>query len=109
MSVTKNTDDRPFDRLVFWVSASLTILFILWSSLLPENMERVVSSVFNWTTQGWGWLYLLTAFALVAACFILMLTKLGDMKLGLPDDKPEFSTVSWAVRPPLQVCTSSET
>jgi choline/glycine/proline betaine transport protein/glycine betaine transporter len=95
MSPTKNTDDSPFDPLVFWVSASLTILFILWSILLPGNMERVVNSIFKWTTQGWGWLYLLTAFALVAACFVLMLTRFGDMKLGLPHDKPEFSNISW--------------
>jgi choline/glycine/proline betaine transport protein/glycine betaine transporter len=96
MSSTKNTaDDRPFDPLVFWVSASLTVLFILWSILLPQSMERVVDAVFNWTTQGWGWLYLLTAFALVAACLVLMLTRYGDMKLGLPGDEPEFSTLSW--------------
>jgi choline/glycine/proline betaine transport protein/glycine betaine transporter len=58
-------------------------------------MERVIDAVFKWTTQGWGWLYLWTAFALVAACFVLMLTKFGDMKLGRPDSKPEFSNFSW--------------
>ena len=54
MPSTMNTCDGPFDPLVFWVSASLTLLFILWSALLPGSMERVVNSVFNWTTQGWG-------------------------------------------------------
>lgn len=58
-------------------------------------MERVVNTVFNWTTQGWGWLYMVTVFALVVACFVLMLTRFGDMKLGLPEDKPEFSDTSW--------------
>jgi len=89
------TKDRPFDPLVFWVSAVLTVLFVLWSIVFPENMKWVVDRVFNWTTQGWGWLYLLSVFALVIACFVLMLTKFGDMKLGLPDDKPEFSDISW--------------
>ena len=94
-SPNTNADSRPFDPLVFWVSAVLTILFVLWSIVFPANMERVVNRVFNWTTQGWGWLYLLSVFALVIACFVLMLTKLGDMKLGLPEDKPEFSDISW--------------
>ena len=89
------TKDRPFDPLVFWVSAVLTVLFVLWSIVFPENMKWVVDRVFNWTTQGWGWLYLLSVFALVIACFVLMLTKFGNMKLGLPDDKPEFSDISW--------------
>jgi choline/glycine/proline betaine transport protein/glycine betaine transporter len=89
------SNDRPFDPLVFWVSAALTTLFVLWSIVFPANMERVINRIFNWTTQGWGWLYLLTVFALVAACFVLLLTKFGRMKLGLPEDKPEFSDVSW--------------
>jgi choline/glycine/proline betaine transport protein/glycine betaine transporter len=98
MPQPKNTSantDRPFDPLVFWVSAVLTLLFVLWSILLPANMERVVDFVFGWTTRGWGWLYLLTVFALVVACFVLMLTRFGDMKLGLPGHKPEFSDISW--------------
>jgi choline/glycine/proline betaine transport protein/glycine betaine transporter len=92
---TGSNNKRPFDPLVFWVSAVLTILFVLWAIVFPAGMERVVNSVFKFTTQGWGWLYLLTVFALVIACFVLMLTRFGDMKLGLPEDKPEFSDVSW--------------
>jgi choline/glycine/proline betaine transport protein/glycine betaine transporter len=87
--------DRPFDPLIFWVSASLTVLFVLWSIVLPQSMERVINAVFTWTTEGWGWLYLWTAFLLVAACFVLMLTRFGGMKLGRPDDQPEFSNFSW--------------
>jgi len=90
-----DNNDRPFDPLVFWVSAVLTVLFVLWSIVFPATMERVIDRVFKFTTVGWGWLYLLTVFALVVACFVLMLTKFGTMKLGLPEDKPEFSDISW--------------
>ncbi len=95
MTDTKGTSDKPFDPLTFWVSASITILFILWSILFPDNMESVVNSVFDWTTTSWGWLYLLTAFALVVGCFGLMFTRLGAIKLGRPEDRPEFSTFAW--------------
>jgi choline/glycine/proline betaine transport protein/glycine betaine transporter len=87
--------ENPFDPLVFWVSASLTILFVLWSAIFPDNMESVVNALFSWTTESWGWLYLITAFLLVAGCIVLMVTKLGSMKLGFPSDKPEFSSFSW--------------
>jgi glycine betaine transporter len=86
---------RPFDPLVFWVSASITVLFVLWSILFPENMNTAINAVFSWTTRGWGWLYLLTAFLLVGACFTLMIGPHGKLKLGLPEDKPEFSDFSW--------------
>lgn len=61
---------RAFDPLVFWVSASLTILFVLWAAILPDSMESVVNTVFDWTTQSWGWLYLWTVFLLVLAMFV---------------------------------------
>lgn len=94
MSVTK-TKQQPFDPIIFWVSASVTILFILWSIIFPENMNTVINGVFSWTTTSWGWLYLLTAFLLVIGCFALMGNTYGSMKLGLPEDKPEFSNFSW--------------
>lgn len=94
MSQSTN-NERSFDPLVFWVSAGLTIAFIVWGVVLPDSFNAVVTAVFSWTTEGWSWLYLLTAFLLVGACFYLMGSKYGDMKLGHPDDKPEFSTFSW--------------
>lgn len=86
---------KPFDPVVFWVSASVTVLFVLWSIMFPENMGATINAVFNWTTNYWGWLYLLTAFFLVIACFVLMGRRYGSIKLGLAEDKPEFSNFSW--------------
>ncbi|MBW2613202.1 MAG: BCCT family transporter [Deltaproteobacteria bacterium] len=90
-----SNSNKPFDPFIFWTSASITILFVLWSIFFPENMSSTINAVFGWTTKNWGWLYLLTAFSLVIGCFVLMGGKYGKMKLGLPDDKPEFSNFSW--------------
>lgn len=87
--------ERSFDPLIFGVSATLTILFVLWSALFPESMETVVNALFSWTTEKWGWLYLWTAFLLVGASIVLLVTKFGAMKLGKPGDKPEFSNFAW--------------
>jgi choline/glycine/proline betaine transport protein/glycine betaine transporter len=87
--------ERSFDPLIFGVSATLTILFVLWSALFPDSMETVVNAVFSWTTEKWSWLYLWTAFLLVVASIMLLVTKFGAMKLGKPGDKPEFSNFAW--------------
>ena len=88
-------NERAFDPFIFWVSASITVGFVIWSIVFPEKMTTVINAVFAWTTGNWGWLYLVTAFVLVIGCFILMIGKYGAIKLGLPDDKPEFSNFSW--------------
>ena len=86
---------KAYDQLVFWVSASITVAFVVWSIALPESMNRVINAVFSWTTVNWAWLYLITAFVLVSGCFILMLGKFGGIKIGLAGDTPEFSDFSW--------------
>jgi choline/glycine/proline betaine transport protein/glycine betaine transporter len=86
---------KPFDPFVFWVSASVTVLFILWSVAFPDSMTAAVNAVFGYTTIDWGWLYLLTAFLLVGGCFVLMGRTYGGIKLGRSEDRPEFSDFSW--------------
>ena len=86
---------RPFDPMVFWISAGVTVAFILGAILFPDRMSTTVNAVFNWTTTMWTWLYLLTVFFLVMGCFVLMGPAYGAMKLGLPEDRPEFSNFSW--------------
>jgi choline/glycine/proline betaine transport protein/glycine betaine transporter len=68
---------------------------MIWAVAFPESMSTSINGIFAWTTKSWGWCYLLTAFLLVIASFVLMLGKYGNMKLGKPDDKPEFSNFSW--------------
>jgi len=89
------TPTKAYDPVVFWVSASITVLFVVWSALFPKAMEDTVNAVFGWTTQKWGWCYLLTVFLLVVMSFVLLLSDYGKMKLGKPEDKPEFSNFSW--------------
>ena len=91
----KTVSPRAFDPFVFWISAGITIVFVLWSIIFPENMASIINAVFNWTTTVWGWLYLITVFFLVMGCFVLMGPGYGSMKLGLPGDTPEFSNFSW--------------
>ncbi|MEJ2025540.1 MAG: BCCT family transporter, partial [Deltaproteobacteria bacterium] len=81
--------------LVFWISAAVVVAFLVWGVLFPKSMSSGINGVFGWTTSNWGWLYLLTVFFLVGACFALMGGKYGKMKLGLPEDHPEFSNFSW--------------
>ena len=89
------SDTKVFDPFVFWISASVTVVFVVLSLVFPENMTGAINAVFSWTTTKWGWLYLFTVFLLVGGCFALMGNKYGSMKLGLPEDKPEFSNFSW--------------
>ncbi len=93
--MASQTSARAHDPTVSWVSALITVAFTVWAVAFPDSMSATINGVFGWTTQNWGWCYLLTAFVLVIASFVLMFTRYGDMKLGKPGDTPEFSNFSW--------------
>ena len=42
--------ENDYDPIVFWVSATITIAFVIWSIVLPESMNQIINAVFNWTT-----------------------------------------------------------
>lgn len=97
------TDRRPsgiggmlrMDPVIFGVSAVLTIAFVLWSFIDQAGMKDIVGKAFTWITVDWGWLYMLSGFALVVTAVVVMFGRMGAVKLGRADDKPEFSDFAW--------------
>ncbi|MCF7890465.1 BCCT family transporter [Candidatus Bipolaricaulota bacterium] len=79
-------EERSYDPYILWFSAILIAGFVLWSIIFPTHMETVVQQVFNWMTTSWVWLWLWTAFILVCAAFVMLVTDYGKMKLGKEGD-----------------------
>jgi len=86
---------KKMDPVIFGVSAVITIAFVLWAALAEQNFTAAVNKAFTWITVDWGWLYLVSAFALVITAVVVMFGRFGAVKLGKADDKPEFGNFSW--------------
>src|SRR5215212_7384334 len=81
------------DSGVFWVSLSISMLFVLWGVFFTDNLSAVASAVLGFLIDAFGWVFILATFAfLVFVCF-LAFSRYGRIKLG--DDEPEFRTSSW--------------
>ncbi|WP_186788682.1 BCCT family transporter, partial [Streptococcus pyogenes] len=48
-----------------------------------------------WITEKLGWYYLILTTIIVFFCIFLIFSPIGKLKLGKPNDKPEFNTISW--------------
>lgn len=61
----------------------------------PEAGGAMVQDAFAFATGKFGWLYLLAGIATVLFLVLLATSRFGNVRLGGPEDKPEFSYFSW--------------
>lgn len=88
---------RPaLDKTVFTVSLALVLLFAAFLIADPENAAASTRALRDFLTSKVGWFYLITGIMPVAFCAWLAFGRYGDVKLGAPDEPPEYSTFSWA-------------
>ncbi len=80
---------------VFYVSAIILLLFVIVGVVAPQSFENVTANTEGFITNTFGWYYLIIVTAFVVICLYLMVSPVGKIKLGKPEDKPEFSRPTW--------------
>ncbi|QQK75747.1 BCCT family transporter [Salicibibacter cibarius] len=83
------------DHKIIWPVLVLLLFVLTPIAVNPSATENVVGATLDFITSNFGWLYLLFPFAILVFFIWLVFGRLGRIKLGDPDDKPEFSTFSW--------------
>lgn len=80
---------------VFWPAIIFLTLAAGVSIIFPDASGRVLTGMQDWIVSTLGWYYVLIMFGFIIFCLFVALSKYGRIKLGDPDDKPEFSRGAW--------------
>jgi choline/carnitine/betaine transport len=90
-------DERRFglDKVVFGVSAAVSLAFVAWGVLDTASLATTSSDVLTWVMTNTGWLFVLTASLFVLFVLWLAASRYGKVPLGHDNERPEFKTVSW--------------
>ena len=83
------------DRVVFGVTAVLTLAFVVWGSVATDSLEEVSSSALKGLIRNGGWAFILAASGFVVFALWLAVSRYGKITLGREGEEPEFRTVSW--------------
>ncbi|PWI08409.1 BCCT transporter [Streptomyces sp. NWU339] len=83
------------DRVVFGVTAVLTVAFVVWGATATESLEDVSSTALTGLMHNGGWAFMLAASGFVVFALWLAISRYGKIHLGAEGEKPEFRTVSW--------------
>ena len=87
---------RGFTKHVTITAKLLVAVLILWAMIFPEGSSSVLGGINDTILASFGFWYIYAMAFFVILCLALAIwPAAGRLKLGLPDDKPEFSRFSW--------------
>lgn len=102
LPVTADLPGRPdqhhrarTDRIVFGVTAVLTVAFVVWGATATESLEKASSDLLEGLIRNGGWAFMLAASGFVVFALWLAISRYGRITLGQESEGPEFRTVSW--------------
>lgn len=75
-------------------AASLTVAFLLAGLLFSDQLRVGALHVYAFIADQFGWVYVLSTAGFVVFILYMAIGRFGRIKLGAPDDTPEFSTFS---------------
>lgn len=80
---------------VFFTSAVLILLLVLYATLFQEHAQGVFEAVQQWIITNASWFYILSV-ALILICVVfLAISRYGDIKLGPDHSEPDYRNKSW--------------
>ncbi|HYF46179.1 MAG TPA: choline BCCT transporter BetT, partial [Acidimicrobiales bacterium] len=93
------TDPVPPTRLkgpVFYGSAIGVLLIAGWAMVSPTAAAETIGTLVGWTSEWFGWFYILFATAVLVFVLFLGISRYGRTKLGPEHSTPQYSTFAWA-------------
>ena len=81
--------------VVTLISALVIWGFVVCCVLKPEFAKEQMAEWKSWITQTFTWMYIGTQDAWAVFIIALYFSKYGTMKLGKPDEKPEFKDATY--------------
>ncbi|MEM7563281.1 MAG: BCCT family transporter, partial [Pseudomonadota bacterium] len=87
---------KGFNNLVALTSKIIIALIVVWCVINPEAAGAILGKMKNWSFSNLNYYYTWGVAFYVVVCFVIALhPSWGKTKLGVGDDKPEFSNFSW--------------
>ena len=80
---------------VFYPSAIISIFVVVFSVAFTDLASSAISWLNINLVSQLGWFYIISMSVFFIAILYILFTTKGSIRLGAPDSKPEFSTITW--------------
>lgn len=86
---------KNIDKKVFFPALAVVLSIVVVLYRYPEESNAIINVLFSFCTGKMGFLYILTCLASFAFLIWLSCSKYAGIKLGAPEEQPQFSNFSW--------------
>ncbi|HET7325810.1 MAG TPA: BCCT family transporter [Nocardioidaceae bacterium] len=83
------------DKTVFGFAFGIIALITVLGMVFTDTVASVADTALGWTTDSFGWLFILAASGFVVFSLVLAFGRYGRIPLSKEGETPEFSTISW--------------
>ncbi|SDJ03978.1 BCCT family transporter [Natribacillus halophilus] len=84
---------KKYSVLIFSVLA--IVILVAVGFLLPQQLESFTGGLQLLISESFGWYYLLLVTLFLLTSIYFLFSPAGKLKLGKPDEEPEFGRISW--------------
>lgn len=76
-------------------SMCLVGALLLFATLVPQTLDRILNHLKTDIFTHFSWFYVLAVGILLFGALFLCLSRFGDIRLGVDDAQPQYSTNAW--------------
>ena len=85
-----------FNKVVAIGSKLIIATLVIWAAVFPQEAGAILGEIKTWSFARFGaWYMYVVAFFLATGTLLAVIPATGSIKLGQPDEQPEFSRFSW--------------
>ena len=88
-------NDKDINKNVFFASAFFIFLITICGSIWPQGLNDFFKTIQSWLIGKTSWIYVLAVGTILFFSLYLMLSRLGDIKLGPDHSEPDYGNLSW--------------
>ena len=83
------------DHGMFALASAVCAMIAAWGIIDPDHLAAVADGVTGIAFSAIGWFFMGCVTLFLVVCLWLGFSRFGKLRLGPPDEAPEFSTLSW--------------
>jgi len=78
-----------------WLSLSISLFVVVVALVFSSSVKTYADQISHFMTQNLSWFYVLISTGFLVYLIYLAFSRFGNVVLGDPNERPEFSTFSW--------------